>query len=568
MLLIAKLLITLLLSLVMQTTILKNPSQDYAAGGSPIGICDGQKHDVVPANYSRIDYAGHGLFVAWSINRQNRYKLGDELTVLTYDGKMCDIKMPDGGKLHQVFWLGKDVDDHPDTLLTRMPPDAIFTFRKESRFGLCDAQGNVILDPKYGFIGHAYEGKAFVTPSFSQWREKQGQLFLFDCHTRQLTDLGVHYLEQSRSTHFSEGLAVLGGDEGKYGFIDEKGKFVIEPKYFGATGFSQGVASVVTSKRATFGGFGDSVLIDKSGRTVSPANLSVRTFIDDLAAAREIDEEPPRFGLVDRKFHWVVKPCYATLWAENQPFTGYTDTAYMNNTGKNGGPFWVVMKAHNGPVEFLSLTGKKIGGNQSGLRMDGIQEPNVLRWQTSVHDKYIYTDLNGHILPDSYGRTLVPPDAPPYQDYPTFKMVAPDRFLKIIHSDSGHFDPEYWESKKNHPISRISMFNRLLADYNLIGMRENQLRELLGKPKTHFGFIDQSIKDRCDDFPVSEWDFDDLSIRVYFLEGKVSGWSFVNGKGISDLIQRNVEFRDGPDDERLKNPFSFIKDKQTQPSKP
>jgi hypothetical protein len=61
--------------------------------------------------------------------------------------------------------------------------------------------------------------------------------------------------------HFSEGLAVVGRNNLGFGFIDENGREVIACQFFSASGFSEGLAYVITMD-------GDAFFIDKAGNKV------------------------------------------------------------------------------------------------------------------------------------------------------------------------------------------------------------------------------------------------------------------------------------------------------------
>jgi hypothetical protein len=80
----------------------------------------------------------------------------------------------------------------------------------------------------------------------------------------------------SWAQEFSEGLAAFEGEDGRHGYIDETGRVVIEPKFDNWTDFSEGLAAV--SVDFSWG------YIDKTGRWVIPPQFAVgRPFSDGLA---------------------------------------------------------------------------------------------------------------------------------------------------------------------------------------------------------------------------------------------------------------------------------------------
>ncbi|MBP1673035.1 MAG: hypothetical protein H6Q25_850 [Bacteroidetes bacterium] len=91
---------------------------------------------------------------------------------------------------------------------------------------------------------------------------------------------------------FRDGLAKVTGPDGKVGFIDEKGKYKIATQYKDATPFSDGLAFVVND-----GGY--PTCIDKSGKTIFTLKQAkhVTSFKEDLAIFVTKDM---KFGYVDK----------------------------------------------------------------------------------------------------------------------------------------------------------------------------------------------------------------------------------------------------------------------------
>src|SRR5690606_38660524 len=83
---------------------------------------------------------------------------------------------------------------------------------------------------------------------------------------------------------FSEGLAAVNKND-KYGFIDTKGKVVIEPKYDWASSFSDGLA--IVSAEGLYGA------IDKKGKTVIPFEYqALADFQEGFATAARPPKDP------------------------------------------------------------------------------------------------------------------------------------------------------------------------------------------------------------------------------------------------------------------------------------
>ena len=118
---------------------------------------------------------------------------------------------------------------------------------------------------------------------------------------------------------FSEGLAAVQDENGKWGFIDENGNVVIHCQWYYAVPFSDGMALVIDEEHR--GGF-----IDKNGNIVVPCQWEeAYPFSEGLAAVQNGNYE---WGFIDKSGK-VVIPCQ---WEGVQSFSeGLAAVA-----GKNG----------------------------------------------------------------------------------------------------------------------------------------------------------------------------------------------------------------------------------------
>jgi hypothetical protein len=139
---------------------------------------------------------------------------------------------------------------------------------------------------------------------------------------------------------FSDGLAkVKDNSEEKFGFIDEKGKYVIPAKYVSATDFSDGIAPVTEEDQKI-------TLINKEGTIITTLDSieTCRKFQNNYAAVQvngkwgfintngeivikpqylscgdfneglafaKIDSSETLFGFIDEKGNWAIKPTYS-----------------------------------------------------------------------------------------------------------------------------------------------------------------------------------------------------------------------------------------------------------------
>ena len=100
---------------------------------------------------------------------------------------------------------------------------------------------------------------------------------------------------------FSDGLALVKDKEGKYGYIDKKGKMVINNEFKGATGFSEGLAFVVREGEVP-------VCINTSGKEMFRCEGNVDcvfSFSEGLALFSNKEE---KVGYMNRKGEFVINP--------------------------------------------------------------------------------------------------------------------------------------------------------------------------------------------------------------------------------------------------------------------
>lgn len=121
-------------------------------------------------------------------------------------------------------------------------------------------------------------------------------------------------------SHFSEGLAAVMLGK-KYGFIDETGGFVIKPRYTEVGDFSEGLARVRIGG-ATVYPTGMSLVnrkdnnwqyIDKLGNTVFKIRTDeVGDFSEGLASARIIKSGRFFCGYLDKQGRWAIAPQFGS----------------------------------------------------------------------------------------------------------------------------------------------------------------------------------------------------------------------------------------------------------------
>jgi hypothetical protein len=117
---------------------------------------------------------------------------------------------------------------------------------------------------------------------------------------------------------FSEGLAVAGKrvpkTNGRWGFIDETGKYVIEANFVMVKPFSEGLAAVVFKENEN--AYRSVGYIDQSGRIVIPPqfsgeDVSERGFSEGLAAVKLYKDGKGKWGYIDKSGKVVIEPQFA-----------------------------------------------------------------------------------------------------------------------------------------------------------------------------------------------------------------------------------------------------------------
>ena len=117
-----------------------------------------------------------------------------------------------------------------------------------------------------------------------------------DFHTTENTGKFVINPQFDYAVGFSEGFAAVRIGKtgtGKVGFIDKQGKIVINPQFDTASSFSEGLAAVSIG--------GNSGFIDKQGKfVINPQFGEAYNFWKGLAAVRIGDSESGRWGYISR----------------------------------------------------------------------------------------------------------------------------------------------------------------------------------------------------------------------------------------------------------------------------
>jgi len=154
------------------------------------------------------------------------------------------------------------------------------------------------VDRKWGFIDKS--GKWVIQPAYSDVGTTRPCDHLF----HGLRD-GVWEDTRREVIAFSEGLtAAYDEHDGRWGFINKDGRWVIQPQFIGAGGFSDGLAAV---EAGGLWGF-----VDRSGNwVVTPFSVEAHGFTDGVAAV----EYRGTSGFIDKAGKWEIGPGYQQVHA-------------------------------------------------------------------------------------------------------------------------------------------------------------------------------------------------------------------------------------------------------------
>lgn len=163
------------------------------------------------------------------------------------------------------------------------------------KFGAVDLNGKIVFPPVYDTIEWDSKESFFIIELNGKWgaADKNGNYII-----EPNIDFGDDW---SLSLRFNDGLAKIVKDD-KYGFINTKGKVVIQPKFEYAGEFEKGKAIVKVDGKET--------LIDKKGNPILSQNFNVIYFNGEKGYYRVLttDEEKDKWGLLNHQGQEIIKP--------------------------------------------------------------------------------------------------------------------------------------------------------------------------------------------------------------------------------------------------------------------
>lgn len=285
----------------------------------------------------------------------------------------------------------------------------LIPYNKGSRFGFCDENKKIVIEPKYNSARPFSDGLAIVTPN-----KKSGAI---DKTGKEIIPAKYDYIDD-----FVDGVAAMsfgGYPDGKSGLIDKTGKEILPPKYDFISKFEEGVASVTLNKKYGF--------IDKNGNEIVPPKYdNASEFSDGLAMvnigqARDKSGEitkTGKWGFIDKTGREVIpiKYQYATSFSEGLASVSLSDVSNWTIINKNGDVVVTIKQALDvGPIYegyawfsndyekwgFIDKSGNKV--IQPKFGHVSIFQDGLARVKTDKEGKWGFIDKTGvEIIPMKY----------------------------------------------------------------------------------------------------------------------------------------------------------------------
>lgn len=182
--------------------------------------------------------------------------------------------------------------------------------KNPGKCGYIDKKGAIVISPLYDMAEDFVEGLAYVTIDESnRFIDPTGKT-VFELYYKEYDinadEVGEKNGFNAGANNYSEGLSAVWVNtdniDGEWGFVDKTGKFVIEPQFFDAGDFSEGLARITNDGCVD----GMSGYIDKTGKTkIEQKYYGAEDFSEGLAAVENKDN---KWGYIDPNGKMVIKP--------------------------------------------------------------------------------------------------------------------------------------------------------------------------------------------------------------------------------------------------------------------
>jgi len=198
------------------------------------------------------------------------------------------------------------------------------------RFQFSEGLAPVQVEEKWGYINQ--KGEIVIKPQFDAAFAFRDGLAHVAVEAKLVEERGMWHRP---IYELVKGRSLLNA---KWGYIDKKGTFVIQPHFADAARFSEGRAVVMQGRKCGY--------IDKTGKPVTPFIFDDgQDYSEGLAAVRMGD----KWGFIDKPGKLVIRPQFSRAW----PFAEGRAAAWTN-----------------GPNFYIDRTGKTVINKLAGIEPD------------------------------------------------------------------------------------------------------------------------------------------------------------------------------------------------------
>lgn len=194
--------------------------------------------------------------------------------------------------------------------------------------GYIDSSGNYVIEPKFDYAENFSDGLAIVqigAYDFLGYRLRFPKTVFINKQGEILFDKENFTIEHK----FTDGLAKVSVN-GKFGFIDKSGKFVINPQDKNIGSFQQGLATISDKSGVLQLGY-----VNKNGQVVIPQQFKqAGEFSEGLA---NVMFENGKYGYIDKTGKTVIEPQFdyaGTFYDERAVVSIGTKNGYVDKIGK------------------------------------------------------------------------------------------------------------------------------------------------------------------------------------------------------------------------------------------
>jgi Beta-lactamase/WG containing repeat len=271
---------------------------DFSEGRALVGF-DQSKKEMRRENKTYVTGSSHPSYIWGYIDRTGKYVAAPIYPhALGFSEGLAAVQLSDG----QWGYIDKagSLVIKPQFQSASSFSEGLSCVMFDKKYGFIDRTGKMVIPPQFTGPGVFAEGLAPVRvggkvldPGFGMVIGPLGGRYVYiDKAGKEVITLGDNV---ENTNPFSEGLAAV-EIKGYWGFIDKKGKIVIEPRFGGQPSFSEGLACVIIRDG---GGIG---FIDKTGTIALKLNFALaENFRDGLAFVYDsLDVSSSKYGYIDK----------------------------------------------------------------------------------------------------------------------------------------------------------------------------------------------------------------------------------------------------------------------------